>query len=130
MDWAPLGETELSALIAEAVLVMEPPIRSLWNLIRLRPVKWQLHPWGDNGGGFWVVGLIGQQVVWYNDIEDGFNVSRYSVPGEIAEYWCNQDELNETLHGLLQQIQTGRAPGKFGPPVPLTGVAEPDRGEI
>jgi hypothetical protein len=128
MDWSPLREAELSTLIANAVSVMEAPARSLWNLVSVRPVKWQLHPWGDKGGGFWVVGVIGQQVVWYNDIEDGFNVSRYDAPGEIAEYWCNQDELNHTLHTLLHQIRTGEASGKLGPPVPLTKVAEPERG--
>ena len=119
MEWMPLGEAELLRLIADALAIMEPPARSLWNLICVRPVKWALHPWGDMGGGFWVVGIIGQQVIWYNDIEDGFNMSRYDAPGEIAEYWCNQDELNHTIQALLHQIETGEALGKFGPPKPL-----------
>jgi hypothetical protein len=124
MEWTPLGEAELMRLIADAVAIMEPRACSLWNLIRVRPVKWQLHPWGDTGGGFWVVGIIGQQVIWYNDIEDGFNISRYDAPGEIAEYWCNQDELNYTIHALLHQIETGGAQGKLAPPEPLTHPSE------
>jgi hypothetical protein len=119
-DWTPLSEAELAEFIADGVAAMDSRARLLWELIRVRPAKWRLHPWGDEGGGFWVVAILGQQVVWFNDIEDGFNVSRYDAPGVIAEYWCNQDELHHTIHGLLSRIDTGEAPGKFGPPEPLT----------
>jgi hypothetical protein len=125
MDWTPLGEAELTTLIVDAVAVMEPPARSLSDVIRVRPVKWLLHPRGDEGGRFWVVGIIGKQVVWYNDVEDGFNVSRYDAPGEIAEYWCNRDALNHVTHALLHQIETGQAPWKVGPPEPIRSAAEP-----
>jgi len=116
MDWEPCSEAELEKLIADSVAAMHAPARSLWDLVRIQPAKWQLHPWGDGGDGFWVVGILGQQVVWYNDIEDGFNVSRYEALGVIAEYWCNKDELHHTMAALLQQVQTGEAPGRFGPP--------------
>ena len=114
MKWTPLGETELSTRIAEGIGVMEPQARSLWNLIRVRPVKWELHPWGDEGGGFWIVGILGTQVVWFNDIEDGFNVSCYETPGVIAEYRCNQDELHHTMHALLRQIEMREVPAGPG----------------
>src|ERR1700676_5023276 len=97
MDWEPCTEAELSRFIANAIAVLDAPARSLWFLLRIQPVKWQLHPWGDEGGGFWVVGILGQHVIWYNDIEDGFNVSRYEAPGVIDEYWCNQDDLHHTM---------------------------------
>ena len=58
MSWTPLTEDELSTMIADSVGVMEPPASSLWHSIRVRPVKWQLRPWGDVGGGFWVVGIL------------------------------------------------------------------------
>lgn len=120
MAWTPLAEAELATLIADAVVRMEPPAQSLWNLIRVPPSKWQLPPWGDAGRGFWVVGILGQHVVWFNDIEGGFNVSRYKTPGQIGEYWCNQDQLNHTMYALLRQIETGHCPAKYGPPQPLS----------
>ena len=42
------------------------------------------------------------RVIWYNDIEDGFNVSRFEIQGRIPddEYWCNQDPLRWALAGL------------------------------
>ena len=115
-----MSDAELYELIGDGVAAMDRRSRCLWELIRIEPAKWSLHPWGDLGGGFWVVAILGEQVVWFNDIEDGFNVSRYEAPGVIADYWCNQDELQHTIHGLLNQIDTGEVPGKWGPTEPLT----------
>lgn len=80
------------------------------------PAKWHLSPWGDLGGGFWVVAVRDDRVLWYNDIEDGFNVSRFTETGTIpsTEYSCNQDDLAWALRALDGQLE-----GKFGPPRPL-----------
>ena len=83
----------------------------LWEAVRISPARWILHPWADDLDGFWVVGLIGESVIWYNEIEDGFNVSRYRVFGEIAEYWCDQAELVHVirnLHGTLNAAPAAR----------------------
>lgn len=42
------------------------------------------------------------RVLWFNDIEEGFNVSRFEEAGLIPddEYWCNQDELHRALRNL------------------------------
>jgi hypothetical protein len=116
MDWTPISEDELTTLIADAVKIMERQAHCLWDLIRVPPEKWVLHPWGDQGGGFWAVAIVGARVVWFNDIEDGFNVSRYTTPGFISEYWCNHDELQHTIYSLLRQIETGKSRGRLGPP--------------
>jgi hypothetical protein len=99
---------------------MTEPQRRLWNAIKVKPHKWQLHPWGDMGNGFWVVAILGQTVVWFNDMEIGFNSSPYSEYGTISEYRCNQDELQWQVESLFDQIQTGIASrGNFGPPQPI-----------
>jgi hypothetical protein len=103
--WDPILLEELNDLIAKSVSQMDRPVRDLWDLVRLDlPVKWQLPPWGDEGGGFWVVAIFGQQAVWYNDIEDGFNVSRYSTCGLLDEYWCSHDELHHALYRTCERI--------------------------
>jgi len=51
------------------------------------------------------VGIIGRSVIWYNDIEDGFNISKYATYGRIDEYWCNQDELLITVKRLDHMIR-------------------------
>lgn len=66
------------------------------------PCKWHLDPWGDEVQGVWVVAVHGDRVLWYNDVEEGFNVSRFDVQGEIPrdEYCCNQDSLRLALQRL------------------------------
>jgi hypothetical protein len=94
--------------------------RRLWEVIKIPPQKWQQHPWGDAVGGFWVVAILGSTVVWFNDIEEGFNRSRYDRHGVIRDYWCNQDELGMTMQCLLDEIASGNPRGTYlGPPEPL-----------
>jgi len=82
---------------------MAPKQLRFWEAIRVSPHKWKQTPHGDEGGGFWVVALLGGRVVWYNDIEEGFNCSKYITAGEIDEYWCNQDDLDVTVQRLLDE---------------------------
>ena len=63
--------------------------------------------YGDDGGGFWVVGLIGKKVIWFNDIEEGFNISNYSIHGQIDDYNCNQDKLDWVIQRLYHSIEFG-----------------------
>jgi hypothetical protein len=117
--WVPITEVRLWDKINADWDRMTLVQRRLWEVIKVSPQKWQQHPWGDHGGGFWVVAILGQTVVWFNDIEDGFNRSHYDQHGVIRDYWCNQDELGETLQCLHDEIQTGYASGGYaGPPQP------------
>jgi hypothetical protein len=117
--WQPIELDDLLETIRDSQVAMEPATRHLWDLIRIDPVKWQQHPWGDEGGGFWVVALFGRRVLWYNDIEHGFNISKYTSPGVIAEYCCNQDDLGDALWALQTELEAGRGAGRFGAPKPL-----------
>lgn len=116
MEWSPISENAMWDLLLTAESQMDIEVSRFWEAVRVTPEKWKQHPYGDQGGGFWVVGVIGSRVIWFNDIEDGFNVSSYSNFGEIGEYWCNQDELEHVLLQLLYCVQTG---------VPITGRASP-----
>ena len=102
-NWLPVTEARLLQLLEEAAAAMPPAVERFWHLIRIGPVKWDLPPWGDEGGGFWVVAILGHACVWYNDIEDGFNVSPFEVPGRIGEYWCSQGQLGPIVQGFYDQ---------------------------
>lgn len=117
MDWAPISEVAQWDLLNEAELRMDVPVARFWEAVRVVPSKWSQHPYGDGGGGFWVVAVLGERVIWFNDIEDGFNVSTYGVAGEISEYTCDQHNLEMVLQQLLHAIQTGEPlPARAGPP--------------
>ena len=77
-------------LITHAELILEGLDKNFWRLIKLNtPEKWLNDPLGDLGGGFWVVAIVGDRGIYYNDIEDGFNVSTFTSWGEIDDYVCN-----------------------------------------
>ncbi|SRR6266481_390246 len=107
IEWKPISARDLQARMNQGQARMTPPQQRLWRVIRIEPARWHQHPYGDPGGGFWAVGLIGRTVIWYNDIEDGFNRSRFTVYGTIDDYLCNQDELETTVQYLLNALEQG-----------------------
>ena len=115
MTWAPITREALQARIDFGLDSGDECARAFFHEIAREPVKWKLHPWGDAGGGFWVVAVLDQRVVWFNDIEDGFNISTFKEEGVIRrdEYWCNQDEL----HGVIVALTAGGGQ-ELGPPRP------------
>jgi hypothetical protein len=108
MTWNPIDRSELEAMISRDLMDCAEDQKQVFARARVTPRKWKLSPWGDAGGGFWVVATCRDRVLWYNDIEEGFNVSRYEIAGEIptAEYWCNQDPLRWAIPRLEGDSKT------------------------
>jgi hypothetical protein len=120
MDWEPISESELRDKILAAEKRVSPRLLRLWNAIRIKPEKSAEDSCGAHGGGFWVVAIIGSTAIWFNDIEDGFDYSSYTVAGKLAEYYCNQYELEMTVRNILSRIETGKASApRRGAPVPI-----------
>lgn len=107
MEWQPISETAIWDNIIQAEVRMNVEQLRLWDAIKITPKKWSQVPYGKEGGGFWAVAVLGEMVVWFNDIEDGYNVSHYKTFGIIEEYLCNQDELEYTIQSLLNFLQHG-----------------------
>lgn len=118
MDWQPITESDIWDKVIQAESRMNAEQSRLWSVIKINPQKWQQMPYGNEGNGFWVVALLGEFVVWFNDIEHGFNVSNYRKFGVIEDYWCNQNELEWTIQSLLNCIQSGYSLPKCSPPIP------------
>jgi hypothetical protein len=115
MNWSAITEHELLGLINEAYKRMNPKQRMFWEQIAIDPEKWTQHPYGDEGGGFWVVAVMGRKIIWYNDIEEGWNSSAYSKYGAFSDYCCNQDELE----WVVEEFRTNQTRIKLSGPMPL-----------
>lgn len=98
--WTPITLEELKKQIELGVSLMTKKQLETWNKISLVPRKWKEEEYGELGGGFWVVAIKDNLVIWYNDIEDGFNISQFTKYGIIDEYFANQDELQWTINNL------------------------------
>ena len=105
MDWEPATESEIKDFVRESYARMTPEQRRIWDVMKVPPQKWTEYERGSKGGGFWVVAVIGSSVIWFNDIEDGFNRSLFSEFGKIGEYWCNQDELEHQVQNVAYQLR-------------------------
>lgn len=103
--WTPISLIELNEWIFRGELELELEMLNFWKLIKIEPQKWQEQEYGDDGGGFWVVAIFGNQIIYFNDIEEGFNISPYKNFGEIKEYFCSQNELNWTIIELYNRIK-------------------------
>ena len=116
MVWSPLSRDEMDSTIARQLAECSEEQRAYFEGVAFEPTKWRQSPYGDEGGGFWAVAVDDNRVLWYNDIEDGFNVSTFTYRGTIPanEYWCNQDALKVALPALM-----GGHTWKAGPPRPL-----------
>ena len=102
--WKPISLAKLSAMMRVELVDCAPELRAIYANTRIPPEKWTQQPWGDEGGGFWALAVHGDRVLWYNDIEAGFNVSPFSRWGEIGDYVCNQDELQRALPRLVGEL--------------------------
>lgn len=90
------------------ILYTKKDCYQFWNYIRIEPEKWQEQSMGTEGGGFWVVAIIGKTVIYYNDIEEGYNRSSFKKYGEIDNYYPGQTYLHEMVESLYKEISDKR----------------------
>lgn len=116
--WKPIELIELYDEILKTESDLNGELWNFWQLIKIDPEKWSEPQFGNEGDGFWVVAVCGKKVIWYNDIEDGFNISDYKDYGVIIGYYCNQDEISLAVTRLFDLIKFGgNIIGQAGPPI-------------
>jgi hypothetical protein len=53
-------------------------------------------------GSVVVVARTSNEVIYWEDIEEGFNVSPIGTDGSFLEHWCNQDGLRFALNFWIE----------------------------
>ena len=115
----PSSREQLLKEMNDALESADDTVREAWERVRIEPEKWRCSPWGDQRGGFWAVAEMPREVVWYNDIEEGFNTSPFTTRGTIGEYRCNQAEFSHLLNTLPEALAAeGFAASEAAPAVP------------
>lgn len=120
-EWKPISLSELYEEIQKTETDLNEELSNFWQLIKIDPTKWIEKEYGNEGGGFWVVAICGTKIIWYNDIEDGFNISNYKTYGQIEGYYCNQEEISWAVTRLFDLVKFGgEIIGQAGPPHNIT----------
>ena len=83
MDWRRITREELQSAIERELADCSSELRKYFEAVAFEPTKWSQSPYGDERGGFWAIAADQNRVLWYNDIEDGFNVSAFTAWGTI-----------------------------------------------
>jgi hypothetical protein len=94
--WQPISAVELGELIARQLRDCEPELIAAFERYKVTPFRAAIDRYGREEHVF-VVARRRDEVMYFEDVEDGFNFSRISPEGKILEHWCNQDELKHAL---------------------------------
>lgn len=100
MLWKPITKNELEELVNKQFSECSPELREIFEKYRL---SFKLAPINRYGNieGVYIVARNENEVLYYEDVEDGFNFSLINVEGMILEHWCNQDSLSIDLQRWL-----------------------------
>ncbi len=103
MEWQSMTEAQIWDKINSAVTRMSPQQGRLWDCVKIIPAKWE-SSYGAGGSSYWAVAVLGQTVVWYDDIENGFRCSAYSRYGSIADRFSIEDDLEVVVQQMLNRL--------------------------
>lgn len=94
--WKPITKEQLESLIASQLLECTPELQELFERYRVPPFS---APLRRNGliEDVYVVARRGDEVLYYEDVEEGFNISPAPSDGKPLTHWCNQDDLQIAL---------------------------------
>jgi hypothetical protein len=114
-DWRPATIEEVREIVARDLKDCDVEQLAAFDKYRVEPFSAPIVRYEQTESVI-VVARNGDQVIYYEDVEDGFNLSPISPDGRVLEHWCNQDELRFALNAWV----AGRGLwGRFGPAVPV-----------
>lgn len=94
---------------------MSPSQKQFWEMIRINPERWLTDPNEYRPKMAWVVAIIGQYVIWFNEfwcdnemngIDSGFGCSAYQTHGQIGSHFSMLDmPLSDAVQTMLHKAQ-------------------------
>ena len=97
--WQPISESELKALLDRELNNCSAEQQAKFTQYRVSPYKVPIHRLGSLEQVF-VVAELPTGVVYYEDVEEGFEFDRLGPDGAITTQGCNQYELRHVLTRL------------------------------
>ncbi|HYG97808.1 MAG TPA: hypothetical protein VD837_01665 [Terriglobales bacterium] len=99
-DWKPATVGEVRTIVAKDLLSCDAAQKATFKRYAVEPFCAPIVRYGKTESVV-VVARRRNEVMYYEDVEEGFNVSPISCDGQILEHWCNQDELRWALNAWI-----------------------------
>ena len=108
-EWKPGSIKEVSAIVQEDLADCDSEQAAVFNRYAVEPFAASIVRCGRIESVI-IVARKENEVIYWEDVEYGFNVSPIDENGTILEHWCNQDELR---YALDRWVEGGSLPGRF-----------------
>lgn len=105
--------------VAQSLAQLQPGdagSRALWELMQITPSTWAQQQYPEDGP-HWVVAIMGNRCLYFNDVEGGWGWGRFTQWGQVDGY--HRDQMQ--VHHLLRQMQSALCAGDT-PPVAHHGL--------
>jgi hypothetical protein len=114
MEWKPATVGEVKLIVQHDLAECDVEQRETFRRYAVEPYFASIQRYG-NLDNVVVVARKENEVMYWEDVEEGFNVSPLAEDGRILEHWCNQDALRFALNTWIEDRD---GPPKLGPAVP------------
>jgi hypothetical protein len=116
MEWKPATINEVKDILTADLKKCNPQQIAIFRQYSVEPYFAPIVRYGKTENVV-VVAQKSDEVVYWEDVEEGFNISLAGRGGRVLEHWCNQDDLGVALERLIQSRE--HRTGNLGPAKPL-----------
>ena len=114
-DWRPATIAEVQLIVNEDLKKCDVEQIAAFEKYAVEPYIAPIIRYGKEESAV-VVARKGNEVIYWEDVEEGFNFSPVDSNGQILEHWCNQDKLPLAVNAWIE----GRGlHGRCSPAKPL-----------
>lgn len=96
MAWQPATIEDVKAIIREDLGKCDAAQSEAFRRFAVEPYAARLQRYGKAETAI-VVARKGIEAMYWEDVEEGFNISRVSSDGSLLDHHCNQDDLSLAL---------------------------------
>src|SRR5579871_3178772 len=100
-EWESASIAHVRKLLSDELLNCDEKQLAVFKQFAVEPHRAPIIRYGNNETVV-VIARNGNEVIYYEDVEEGFNVSPISPDGRVLEHWCNQDELKFALNFWIE----------------------------
>lgn len=106
--WQPITRAELDLLVAEQAAALGPSQKRLLDRTRVEPRQATIRRTESAGDeSVWVVAELDGSVLYFDDVETGWNSSEVDAAGRILRPTGSQNQLRDVLG--LDDVSDGQA---------------------